>query len=186
MMRQPHHQAGFAIIALMMLMPMLLTKPVQADTVVALPKSECREIRHTLEKYVPIAPGFRQLNMKFPTNPEGIKGSLCRLVSVGTGIHMENEQVRTLQDLQAHIRAALKEEDWLETEQTQRFTGKSGHGRHVFAVTRNNAICVTTIQVSMIPGIDAPKAAFDNGTVFLGSLQPHQREWWVAVDCFHF
>lgn len=157
-----------------------------ADTVVALPTSECREVRATLEKYVPIAPGFRQLDMKFPKNPEGIRGSLCRLVAVGTGIHIENEQVRTLQNLQAHIRAALKEEDWLETEQTQRFTGKSGHGRHVFAVTRNNAICVTTIQVTMIPGIDAPKAAFDNGTIFLGSLEPHQREWWVAVDCFHF
>ncbi len=50
--------------------------------------------------------------MKFPKTPRGL-GSLCRLVAVGTGIHVENEQVRTLQDLQAHIRAALKEEDWL-------------------------------------------------------------------------
>ena len=170
----------------MMLSVGLSTHSARADTVVALPKSECREVRHTLEKYVPIAPGFRQLDMKFPKNPEGIKGTLCRLVSVGTGIHMENEQVRTLQDLQAHIRAALKEEDWQETEQTQRFSGKSSHGRHVFAMTRNNAICVITIQVSMIPGIDTPKAAYDNGTNFLGSLKPHEREWWVAVDCFHF
>lgn len=158
----------------------------RADTVVALPKSECAEIRATLEADVPIAPGFRQLNMKFPKNQEGIRGSLCRLVAVGTGIHVENEQVRTLQDLQMHIRNALSEEDWLETEQTQRFTGKSKHGRHVFAMTRNNAICVTTIQVTMIPGIDPPKAAYDDGTIFLGSLKPHEREWWIAVDCFHF
>lgn len=185
-MRRYHHQVVFAGIALVMLFVGAATHPVRADTVVALPKSECREVRQTLEKYVPIAPGFRQLDMPFPKNPEGIRGSLCRLVSVGTGIHMENEQVRTLQDLQAHIRSALKEEGWLETEQTQRFSGKSSHGRHVFAVTRNNAICVTTIQVSMIPGIDAPKAAFDNGTIFLGSLKPHEREWWAAVDCFHF
>jgi hypothetical protein len=185
-MNRPHHHAVFSAIALVMIVLASAGSPAMADTVVALPTSECREVRATLEKYVPIAPGFRQLDMKFPKNPEGIRGSLCRLVAVGTGIHVENEQVRTLQDLQAHIRAALKEEDWLETEQTQRFTGKSGHGRHVFAVTRNNAICVTTIQVTMIPGIDAPKAAFDNGTIFLGSLEPHQREWWVAVDCFHF
>lgn len=185
-MNRPHHHAISAAIALVMLLLGTTSQSARADTVVALPTSECREVRATLEKYVPIAPGFRQLEMKFPKNPEGIRGSLCRLVAVGTGIHVENEQVRTLQDLQAHIRAALKEDDWLETEQTQRFTGKSGHGRHVFAVTRNNAICVTTIQVSMIPGIDAPRAAFDNGTIFLGSLEPYQREWWVAVDCFHF
>jgi hypothetical protein len=185
-MNRSHHHAVFEAIALVMIVLVSAGSLAQADTVVALPTSECREVRATLEKNVPIAPGFRQLDMKFPKNPEGIRGSLCRLVAVGTGIHVENEQVRTLQDLQAHIRAALKEEDWLETEQTQRFTGKSGHGRHVFAVTRNNAICVTTIQVTMIPGIEAPKAAFDNGTIFLGSLEPHQREWWVAVDCFHF
>lgn len=159
---------------------------VRADTVVALPKSECAEVRFTLEERVPIAPGFRQLNMDFPRNQEGIDGTLCRLVAVGTGIHVENEQVRTLQDLQAHIRNALTEADWASTEQTRRFTGKSEHGRHVFAMTRNNAICVTTIQVSMIPGIDPPKAAFDDGTIFLGSLRPHEREWWIAVDCFHF
>lgn len=185
-MNRPHHHAVVAAIALVMFVLVSTSQSARADFVVALPTSECREVRTTLEKYVPIAPGFRQLEMKFPKNPEGIRGSLCRLVAVGTGIHVENEQVRTLQDLQAHIRAALKQEDWLETEQTQRFTGKSGHGRHVFAVTRNNAICVTTIQVTMVPGIDAPKAAFDNGTIFLGSLEPHQREWWVAVDCFHF
>ena len=185
-MHGPHHRTLAVFIAWLVIGLGVLATPLRADTVVALPQSECREVRDTLEKYVPIAPGFRQLNMEFPQNPEGIKGTLCRLVAVGTGIHMENEQVRTLQDLQAHIRAALKEEDWRQTEQTQRFSGQSKHGRHVFAMTRNNAICVTTIQVTMIPGIDPPKAAFDDGTVFLGSLKPHQREWWVAVDCFHF
>ena len=28
--------------------------------------------------------------------------------------------------------------------------------------------------------------ALEDGTIYLGSLRPHQREWWVAVDCFHF
>ncbi len=153
---------------------------------VALPGTECREVRQALETYVPIAPGFRQLEMPFPENRERIEGTLCRLVAVGTGIHIENERIRTLQDLQKHLRGALEETGWRETPQTQRFTGESKHGRHVFALTRNNAICVSTVQVSMVPGADPPKAAFEDGTVFLGSLRPYEREWWIAVDCFHF
>ena len=75
-----------------------------AETVIALPGVECREVRQALETYVPIAPGFRQLEMPFPENQEQIKGSLCRLVAVGTGVHIENEQVRTLTDLQAYMK----------------------------------------------------------------------------------
>lgn len=170
------------------LAPLLLsgTRPAAAEAVVPLPSAECREVRNALEKYVPIAPGFRQLEMPFPENREGITGALCRLVAVGTGVHIENERVRTLQDMQAHMRGALEETGWHETEQTKRFAGRSKHGRHVFALTRNNAICVTTIQVDMVPDAQPPKAAFDNGTVFLGSLRPFEREWWMAVDCFHF
>lgn len=160
--------------------------PGNAETVVALPGSECREVRQTLETYVPIAPGFRQLEMPFPENQENINGTLCRLVAVGTGIHIENEQIRTLKDLQAYVRGALEETKWRETEQTKRFSGQSKYGRHVFAFTRNNAICVTTIQVGMVPGVEPNKGALEDGTIYLGSLRPHQREWWVAVDCFHF
>ena len=90
---------------------------------VALPGSECREVRQTLETYVPIAPGFRQLEMPFPENQENINGTLCRLVAVGTGIYIENEQIRTLKDLQAYVRGALEESKWRETEQTKRFSG---------------------------------------------------------------
>lgn len=158
----------------------------QAETVVSLPGAECQDVRKSLEANVPIAPGFRQLEMPFPENRENITGTLCRLVAVGTGVHIENEQIRTLQDMQAYVRGALEEGGWRETEQTKRFAGRSKHGRHVFALTRNNAICVTTIQVDMVPGADPPKAAMDDGTVYLGSLRPHEREWWIAVDCFHF
>jgi len=157
-----------------------------AETVVALPGAECRDVRATLELYVPIAPGFRQLEMPFPENAEKIEGTLCRLVAVGTGVHVENEQVRTLKDMQRYVKGALTEAGWRETNQTKRFAGKSKHGRHVFAVTRNNAICVTTIQVGMVPGVEPSRAALDDGTIYLGSLKPHQREWWIAVDCFHF
>ena len=150
----------------MMLSVGLSTHSARADTVVALPKSECREVRHTLEKYVPIAPGFRQLDMKFPKNPEGIKGTLCRLVSVGTGIHMENEQVRTCRTYKRTSAQRSKKKTGKKPSKPNVSAAKSSHGRHVFAMTRNNAICVTTIQVSMIPGIDTPKAAYDNGTIF--------------------
>lgn len=162
------------------------TGAAKAETVVALPGAECKEVRQTLELYVPIAPGFRQIEMPFPENEEKIEGTLCRLVTVGTGVHVENEQVRTLKDMQGYVKGALTESGWRATEQTERFKGRSKHGRHVFALTRNNAICVTTIQVGMVPGIDAPRAALEDGTVYLGSLKPHQREWWIAVDCFHF
>lgn len=180
------HRTYFALLALALFAWPIASKPAFAEAVVALPGSECREVRKTLETYVPIAPGFRQLEMPFPENEEGIKGTLCRLVAVGTGIHVENERIRTLKDMQRYLRAALKEADWRETDQTKRFAGKSKHGRHVFALTRNNAICVSTIQIGMVPGADANKAALDDGTIYLGSLKPHQREWWIAVDCFHF
>lgn len=165
---------------------LLFAVSARAETVIALPGSECQDVRAALETYVPIAPGFRRIEMPFPENREDISGTLCRVVAVGTGVHVENEQIRTLQDMQAYVRGALEKSGWEETEQTKRFAGRSKHGRHVFALTRNNAICVATIQVDMVPGADPPKAAFDNGTVFLGSLRPHEREWWIAVDCFHF
>lgn len=168
--------AGFAV----------FTSAAKAEAVVALPGTECRAVRDALETFVPIAPGFRQLEMPFPENLEKIEGTLCRLVAVGTGVHIENEQIRTLPDMERYVRGALVETGWRETAQTKRFAGRSKHGRFVFALTRNNAICVTTIQVSMVPGIEPSRAAFDDGTVYLGSLKPHEREWWVAVDCFHF
>lgn len=133
--------AGFAV----------FTTPVKAEAVVALPGTECRAVRDALETFVPIAPGFRQLEMPFPENPEKIEGTLCRLVAVGTGVHIENEQIRTLPDMERYVRGALVETGWRETAQTKRFAGRSKHGRFVFALTRNNAICVTTIQVSMVP-----------------------------------
>lgn len=77
-----------------------------AETVVALPGAECEDVRDTLELYVPIAPGFRQLEMPFPENAEKIEGTLCRLVA-GTGVHIENEQIRTLVDMQRYVRGAL-------------------------------------------------------------------------------
>ncbi|MBO6521215.1 MAG: hypothetical protein JJ900_09860 [Rhodospirillales bacterium] len=183
---RPHILKAITRAALLGVLALWAAGHAQAETVVALPGAECKEVRATLELYVPIAPAFRQLQMPFPENAEKIEGTLCRLVAVGTGVHVENERVRTLKDMQRYVKGALLEAGWQETEQTERFKGRSKHGRDVFALTRNNAICVTTIQVGMVPGIDAPRAAMEDGTVYLGSLKPHQREWWIAVDCFHF
>jgi hypothetical protein len=190
-MPKPRHRLNRSIRAPALAVLALLCTPLvlhqaRAETVVALPGAECRDVRNTLELYVPIAPGFRQLDMPFPENEEKIEGTLCRLVAVGTGVHVENERVRTLKDMQGYIKSALTEAGWRETEQTKRFAGRSKHGRHVFAMTRNNAICVTTIQVGMVPGVEPSRGALDDGTIYLGSLKPHEREWWVAVDCFHF
>jgi len=190
-MPKPRHRLNRSIRAAALAVFALLCAPqvlhqARAETVVALPGAECRDVRNTLELYVPIAPGFRQLDMPFPENEEKIEGTLCRLVAVGTGVHVENERVRTLKDMQGYIKGALTEAGWRETEQTKRFAGRSKHGRHVFAMTRNNAICVTTIQVGMVPGVEPSRGALDDGTIYLGSLKPHEREWWVAVDCFHF
>jgi len=183
---RPHLMKALARAALLVGLLSGVANAASAETVVALPGAECKEVRATLELYVPIAPGFRQLEMPFPDNDEKIEGTLCRLVAVGTGVHIENERIRTLQDMQRYVKGALVEGGWKETAQTERFKGRSKHGRHVFALTRNNAICVTTIQVGMVPGVETPRGAMEDGTIYLGSLKPHQREWWIAVDCFHF
>ena len=183
---RPHLFKAMARAGLVLSVLIATTALARAETVVALPGAECKEVRATLELYVPIAPGFRQLEMPFPENDEKIQGTLCRLVAVGTGVHVENERIRTLQDMLGYVKGALVEAGWKSTAQTERFKGKSKHGRHVFALTRNNAICVTTIQVGIVPGVETPRGAMEDGTIYLGSLKPHQREWWVAVDCFHF
>lgn len=30
----------------------------------------------------------------------------------------------------------------------------------------------------MVPGVEPNKGALEDGTIYLGSLRPHQREWW--------
>ncbi len=157
----------------------------QAQEVRALPASECGEVRQALEQGVPIGPGFRRMEFDFPPNEYGIKGSICRLVTVGSGAYIENEKIRALADLHAYIKAALQQAGWVETEETARFTDRSASGKDVFALYKNNAICVTTILINTVPGFKPETDVRDGERIYLGALFPYERDWWIAVDCFH-
>lgn len=160
------------------------TGAARAETVTPISPAACTAIRSTLEKNVPIGPGFRIDEMKFPSNDLGITGRLCRLLAVGTGVHIEGERIRTINDVAKYIDHALKSAGFYETNETQRFASKGQHGRKVFALYRDGAICVSTIQVGMVEGAKPPPGAVENGTIYLGELRPFEREWWIAVDCF--
>ncbi len=57
-MNRPHHHAVFSAIALVMILLASAGSPAMADTVVALPTSECREVRATLENMCRLRPAF--------------------------------------------------------------------------------------------------------------------------------
>ena len=71
-----------------------------------------------------------------------------------------------------------------QTGQTARFTEKSTHGRAVFALHKSGNICVSTIVIGVVEGVEPDAAAIKDGKVLLGALKPYQREWWISVDCF--
>ncbi len=52
------------------------------------------------------------------------------------------------------------------------------------ALYYNNAICVTTVVIDMVKGITPRPETMKEGKVRLGALKPHEREWWISVDCF--
>jgi hypothetical protein len=151
----------------------------------ALPHSECADVRQALEDGIPIDPAFRQMEFEFPANEHGIKGRLCRLHAVGSGAHIEGAQIRSLADMHAFIKASLEHAGWRETEQTKRFVDRSQSGKDVFALFKNNAICVATTLISPAPGYIPTTDVKSDGQVYLGSLFPYEREWWIAIDCFH-
>ncbi len=151
----------------------------------ALPHAECAEVRTALEDGIPIEPAFRQFEYEFPTNEHGIQGRLCRLHSVGSGAHIENAQIRSLADMHGFIKASMEHAGWRETKQTKRFVDRSQSGKDVFALFKNNAICVATTLISPAPGYIPTTDVKSEGQVYLGSLFPYEREWWIAIDCFH-
>ena len=146
--------------------------------------AECDDVRRGIEWSVPFGPGFRRLEFEFPKNDLGIEGKVCRLLTLGTGIHMESSKIRSLKDMRDHISGALSVLGWGETGQTARFTEKSTHGRAVFALHKSGNICVSTIVIGVVEGVEPDAAAIKDGKVLLGALKPYQREWWISVDCF--
>jgi len=159
--------------------------PATAQEVKPLPAAECNEVRTALEDGLPVGPGFRRMEFEFPPNEIGIKGRICRLLTVGSGAHFEGPKIRTLVDMHAHIKAALTLAGWRETKETKRFTERSAAGRDVFALFKNNAICVSTILIGMTPGYEPTSDVKEQNNIYLGALNPFEREWWIALDCFH-
>lgn len=159
--------------------------PANVQLVKPLPGSECNEVRTALEDGLPVGPGFRRMELEFPPNEFGIKGRICRLLTVVSGVYFEGPEIRTLVDMHAHLKAALTIAGRVETKETARFAERSVSGRDVFALFKNNAICVSTILIGMTPGYKPGTDVKEGSNVYLGALLPYEREWWIAVDCFH-
>jgi len=155
-----------------------------AETVKPLPPEDCDRVRATLEGSLPFAPGFRRIQIDFPKNEKGIDGKVCRLLTLGTGIHMEGPNVNSLAAMVKLIHGALAGRGWTESGETALFTEKSTPGRQVFALYKKSALCVTTVVIDMVGGIAPADDALKDGKILLGKLKPHQREWWISVDCF--
>ncbi len=170
--------------AALMILAASMAGRLAAEPVKPLADAECDDVRRGIEWSVPFGPGFRRLEFEFPKNDLGIEGKVCRLLTLGTGIHMESSKIRSLKDMRDHISGALRVLGWGETEQTARFTEKSTHGRAVFALYKPGNICVSTIVIGVVEGIEPDAAAIKDGKVLLGALKPYQREWWISVDCF--
>lgn len=168
----------------LMILAASMAEPLAAEPVKPLADAECDDVRRGIEWSVPFGPGFRRLEFEFPKNDLGIEGKVCRLLTLGTGIHMESSKIRSLKDMRDHISGALRVLGWEETGQTARFTEKSTHGRAVFALHKSGNICVSTIVIGVVEGVEPDAAAIKDGKVLLGALKPYQREWWISVDCF--
>ncbi|MFQ5765577.1 MAG: hypothetical protein ACE5GT_11660 [Rhodospirillales bacterium] len=156
----------------------------RAASVEPLAAEDCDKVRRALETGLPFGPGFRRLAFKLPKNDRGVEGQVCRLLTLGTGVHMEGDRIRSLEDMRTQIEGALRAAGWSETAETAKFAEKSSHGRTVFALARPDAICVTTIVVGVVEGAEPGPEAMADGKVRLGLLKPHEREWWLSVDCF--
>ncbi|MDA0306526.1 MAG: hypothetical protein O3B76_09630, partial [Proteobacteria bacterium] len=156
----------------------------QAEPVKPLGDEDCARVRRALEAGLPFGPGFRRMQVDFPENNADIKGQVCRLLTLGTGVHFEGPKVPTLAAMTKLVMGALRDRGWTVTNQTLLFTENSSPGRHVAALYRNNAICVSTVVIDIVKGITPAPETMKDGKVMLGALKPHQREWWISVDCF--
>ncbi len=177
--RTPARTAFFAALALV-----LGVSVASAQMARPLPPKDCEEVRKALENKLPFGPGFRRLTVKFPKNNYRVMGNVCRLLTLGTGAHMEGFGIRSLSDMRIKVRDALNADGWAETTETKRFNQKSAHGREVFGLFKDKTFCVTTIVVGLVEGATPAPRAVKDGKVMLSKLKPHQREWWISIDCF--
>jgi hypothetical protein len=155
-----------------------------AEPVKPLDLADCADVRHVIEEGLPFVPGFRMLEFDLPKNAAGVEGKVCRLLTVGTGAHMETPEIRSLDDMRALMMGALTAAGWVENDATRRFAEKTTTGRTLFALARKDALCVGSIVVGVMEGANPDGAAVQDGKVRLSALTPLQREWWLALDCF--
>ncbi|MCH7938077.1 MAG: hypothetical protein IH994_13475 [Proteobacteria bacterium] len=166
------------------LIAFLLAGAAGAETAKPLAPEDCKRVRLALENRLPFGPGFRRFEVEFPKNDNNIEGRVCRLLTMGTGAHMEGYGIGSLSDMRTKVMAALNAGGWTENAETGRFSETSTPGREVFALSGNNAICVTTIVVGLVDGAIPAAIAVKDGKVMLSKIKPYQREWWISIDCF--
>lgn len=82
---------------------------------------DCQRVRLALEQRLPFGPGFRRLEVEFPKNDNNIEGHVCRLLTMGTGAHMEGFGIESLTDMRTKVMAALNAGGWTENAETGRF-----------------------------------------------------------------
>ena len=131
----------------------LVAVPAWSEPVEPLKPEDCDRVRRGLEDGLPFGPGFRRMEVEFPNNDKGIEGQVCRLLTLGTGVHMEGPKIRSLKAMGQLVRDALGARGWAETVETAKFAETSSPGRQVFALSRKNAICVTTVVIDGVRGI---------------------------------
>ena len=73
---------------------------------------DCQRVRLALEQRLPFGPGFRRLEVEFPKNDNNIEGHVCRLLTMGTGAHMEGYGIHSLKDMRSKVMQALKGRVW--------------------------------------------------------------------------
>jgi hypothetical protein len=158
--------------------------PSGADTHEAQPLTgnECAAVRVMLEENIPIGPGWRMFESSFEPGAQGVSGRFCRLLTMGTGEHMEGMKIRSAADIADYLAGALRKAGWEEGPFARKFQAEE-QGRRVFALEKGRAVCRVTLltqPVRAVAGGDAKKE--DKGAP--AALDPHQRSYWIGVDCF--
>lgn len=143
--------------------------------------TECASVRELLEGGVPIGPGWRMFESDFPPNSPLVTGRFCRLLTMGTGEHMEGMKVRALSDLRDFAAGALRAGGWARGRFSEKFRAEEGPGRAVFALEKGRALCQVTMLAHPVRASGGKKQAEAGG---LAALPPHERAYWISVDCF--
>lgn len=178
---------GIAALAVMVYLAGWLVygeSPTGADTHEAHPltRNECAAVREALEEGVPIGPGWRMFESSFEPGTQGVSGRFCRLLTMGTGEHMEGMKIRSAEDIADYLAGTLRKAGWEEGPFTQKFRAE-GQGRRVFALEKGRAVCRVTLLSEPVRA--AAGRTTDRGDKEgFASLAPSERSYWVGVDCF--